>query len=151
MTAPVWPQVKAKIAATIPTLSGLPADVEVVAGPPVTGDAPEKYVTVGFVDGDNAGTYQTALEYDGFVRREVGEVRSQIVAQLGDSDSSLAETDAFAIAEAIDAWTRDDRTLGGVLSPDSVVETTVEVHSVTNANGTATVLIHSLRYTTTTT
>lgn len=145
---PVWPSVKAVMAATIPTLAGL-SDVEVLAGPSITGDAPERYVTVGYVDGDNAGTFQTTLEYDGWSRREVGEVRSQIVAQTGDSDGSIAEADCFAVADAIDAWIRDDRRLANTLSPDSMVETTVEVHSVSNANGSATVLIHVLRYSTT--
>jgi len=145
---PAWPSVKAAMVTTIPTLAGL-TDVEVLAGPPITGDAPERYVTVGYVDGDNAGTYQTALQYDGWSRREVGEIRSQIVAQTGDADGSIAEGDCFAVADAIDAWTRDDRRLTGVLSPDSSVETSVEVHSVSNANGSATVLIHVLRYSTT--
>lgn len=149
MPAAIWPKVKAALAAGVPTISSL-TDVEVYAGPPISGEAPERYITIGYVEGDNAGTYQQAREYDGFFTREVGEVRTQIVAQRGESDGSLAEADCFAAADAIDAWVWADRTLGGVLSQDSMVETTVEVHSVSNAAGTATVLIHAFRYTTTT-
>lgn len=146
-----WPQVKAALAAAIPTLpvTGI-TDVLVFNGPPISGDAPARYVTVGYVDGDNAGTFQTQLEYDGSCRREVGEVRTQIVSQNGETDGSAAEADCFALADALDAWVWANRRLGGVLSPDSQVETTVEVHSISNANGSATALIHMCRYTTTT-
>ncbi|MGZ4617175.1 MAG: hypothetical protein ACXV3F_00295 [Frankiaceae bacterium] len=144
-----WPHVKAWLAATIPTLSGL-SDVQVFTGPPVSGEDPDRYVTIGYVTDDKGGTYQQVQSDDGFVWQETGEIHSQIVAQSGDEDESIAEGGAFAIADAIDAAIRNDRRLGNTLSPDSTVESVVEVLSVSNAAGTATALVHTLRYITTT-
>ena len=144
-----WPRVKAWMVATIPTLPGL-ADVLVTNGPETSGDAPNRYVQVGFVTDDNAGTYQQSLAYDGTVTQEVGELRSEIVAQAGDADPSIAEADCFAIADALDMVIRADHTLGGTLSRDGFAETTVEVKSEANEYGTATALVYVLRYTTTT-
>lgn len=146
--AVAWPHVKAWLVSTIPTLSGL-SDVVVYAGPPATEDDPARYVTVGFVTDDSGGAYQQTEAYDGLVWQEIGEVRSQFVAQLGDEDPSLAEANCFAMADALDAKIRNDRTLGGTLSPEGTTETSVEVHTISNPNGTATALVHVLRYTTT--
>lgn len=145
-----WPKVKAWLVATIPTLPGMPAGVQVYAGPPITGDDPQRYVTVGFVTDDKGGTYQQTENAGGFDWDEVGEVRSQIVAQYGDSDPSLAENDAFAIADAIEQAIRSDHTLGKTLDPTGTAESIVEVLSVADPDGTATALVHTLRYTTTT-
>ena len=144
-----WPLVKAWLVATVPTLPGM-SDILVTAGPPVSGSAAARYVTVGFVTDDAGGTYQQAQSYDGTVWDEIGEVRSQIVAQSGGSQQSAPEAGAFAIADAIDAAIRADRTLSGVLSDNGTVESAVEIHSISNANGNATALVHVLRYTTTT-
>lgn len=144
-----WPKVKAWLVATIPTLPGL-EDVEVIAGPPNTGDSPERYITVGFVSGDKAGTYQLTRNPDGYQWDEIGELRSEIVAHLGDSDPSFAESDAFAAADAIDKRIRSDSTLGGTLSRNATVESVIEVDSISNMNGTATALVIALHYTTTT-
>lgn len=147
--ATAWPRVKAWLVATIPTLPGL-ADVVVLNGPEVAGDAPDRYVTVGFVTDDKAGTYQRTAIYDGTSWQEVGEVRSEIVAQGGDSDPSIAEAECFAIADAIEAAANADQTLGRTLSPEAIVESIVEVESIANPDGTATALVFTLRYTTTT-
>jgi hypothetical protein len=144
-----WPHVKAWLAATIPTLPGL-SDVVVYAGPPISGESPERYVTVGFVTDDHGGQYQQLQTDDGTVWQEIGEVRSQIVAQVGDTDPTIAESECFAIADALDAAIRADRCLGGTLSLDGTSESAVEVHSVSNSLGTATALVHVLRYTTVT-
>lgn len=144
-----WPHVKAWIAATIPTLAGLD-DVTVFAGPSPSGASPARFVEVGFVDDDNGGSYQRTPAYDGTVWTETGEIRTKIVAQSGSGDPSGAETQAFAVADALDAKVRADRTLGGVLSQDGFVDTLVDVVSVSNANGTATGLVYVLRYSTTT-
>lgn len=145
-----WPTVKAALAAAAGALSEF-ADAEIYVGPVATMDVPLKYLAVGFVnDENNAGTYERAPAYDGSVWAETGEVRSTIVAQAGDSDPSIAEGDAFAMADALDGWIRDNRTLGGVLSPDSDIRTSVDVLSISNSEGTATELVLVLTYTTTT-
>ena len=77
-------------------------------------------------------------------------MRSTIVAQSGDSDPSFAEGDAFTMADALDAWIQANRTLGGALSPDSDIRTSIDVLSISNARGTATELVYVLTYTTTT-
>jgi hypothetical protein len=144
-----WPLVRAWLVATIPTLPGL-SDVVVYAGPPVTGDNPHRYVTVGFVTDDHGGQYQKLQTDDGTVWQEVGEVRCQIVAQDGGTDVAVTQADAFAIADALEVVVRADRRLGGTLSPEGTSEWATEVHSVTDPNGVATALVHSLRYTTVT-
>lgn len=145
-----WPAVKAALAAAAPGLSEF-ADASVYVGPTPTSEAPAKALEVGFVnDENNAGTYERALAYDGTVWSETGNVRSTILAQAGDSDPSIAEGDAFAMADALAAWIQGDPTLGGVLSLDSEVRTSVDVLSIANANGTATELVLTLTYTTTT-
>lgn len=144
-----WPKVKAWLVATIPTLPGL-SDVLVSSGFPTWGDSPDRYVTVGFVTDDHGGTYQQVQYYDGSSWQETGEVRSEMVAQFGDEDPTLAEAAVFAIADALEAAIRADRTLGHTLSPEGTAESIVEVHSLANADGTATGLVHTLRYTTVT-
>jgi hypothetical protein len=144
-----WPLVKAWLAALIPSLPGL-SDVTVTTGPQTSGSASSRYVTVGYVADDASGGYQQLQSYDGSVWDEVGEVRTQIVAQSGAESDTTVETTAFAMADAIDAAIRADHTLGHTLAPNGTVETSVEVHSISNANGTATALVHVLRYTTTT-
>lgn len=146
----VWPDVKAALAAaarTLPAFSG----AEIVVGSTPSMSAATRYFAVGFVnDEDNAGTYQRAPVYDGTVWSETGEVRSTIVAQAGDADPSVAEAAAFDMADAFDAWVQANRTLGGVLSPDSDIRVSVDVLSIGNSNGTATELVLVVTYTTTT-
>jgi hypothetical protein len=149
--ATAWPQVKAWIAATVPGLLPAFQDAEVYSGLPATMSAAGKFITVGAVgEEDNAGTYGRSPHPDGFSWTEIGDVRSMIVAQSGDSDGATNEASAFAMAEALDAAIHGDRTLGGVLSVDSLAETSIDVLVISNANGTATALVHNLRYTTTT-
>jgi hypothetical protein len=144
-----WPLVKSWLVEKIPTLPGL-ADVAVYAGPPTTSESAERYVTVGFVADDNGGMYIQERWGDGSVWLETGEVRSQIVAQVGDTDPAISEGLCFAIADALDSAIRTGRNLDGTLSAEGTCDSSVEVHSVSNANGTATALVHVLRYTTTT-
>jgi hypothetical protein len=144
-----WPLVKAWLVGVIPTL-GI-SDLTVQTGPPVSGSAAQKYVTVGYVADDSGGTYQRMESYDGTSWDETGDVRSQIVSQAGSlSQQADVEASAFAVADALDARIRSDHTLGGLLSANGTVDTTVEVHSITNGNGIATALVYVLRYTTTT-
>ena len=145
-----WPAVKAALVAGAQSLPEF-TDVTVFVGPQATKAAPRKMLEVGFVnDENNAGTYERAPAYDGTVWSETGEVRSTIVAQSGDADGSTAEVDAFAMADALDVWIDGDRTLGGALSLDSDLRTSIDVLSISNTRGTATELVYVLTYTTTT-
>jgi hypothetical protein len=143
-----WPNVKNWLVTTIPTLPDL-SDVAVSDGPPVGRAAPKRYVSVGFVEDDNAGTYSREPAYDGSVWSETGDVRARIVAQSGTPDGS-AQGDAFEIVEAIHEAIVADTTLGGALSEDSAVHVAVDVLSIANARGAATELVLTLTYTTTT-
>ena len=145
-----WPAVRNALAAGA---GGLPefADASIYVGPTPTNEAPTKAFEVGFVnDENNAGTYSRALAYDGTVWSETGDVRSTLVANAGDSDPLVAEGDAFDMADALIAWVEADPTLGGVLSLDSEVRLAVDVLSISNPDGTATELVLTLTYTTTT-
>ena len=146
----VWPLVKASLAAGAGSLPAF-SDAGIYLGPQATAEDLPKKFEVGFVNDENAsGTYGRAPAYDGTVWSETGEVRSTLVAQAGDSDPSIAEGDAFAMADALDAWVQSDITLGGVLSPDCDVRTAIDVLSISNSAGTATELVYVLTYTTTT-
>ena len=146
----VWPLVRSALAGGAGALSAF-SDALIVVGPQTSNDSAPKKFEVGFVnDENNAGTFSRSLAYDGTVWNETGDLRSTIVAQSGDSDPSFAAADAFAMADALDAWIQADRTLGGVLSPDSEVRTAVDVLSISNAAGTATELVYVLTYSTTT-
>lgn len=145
-----WPHVKQWL---VDTAIGLPAfaDADVAAGIQATYSAASKYMAVGAVmNEDNAGTFQRQQVYDGSVWSETGEVRSLVVAQSGDADGSQQETAAFAMVEALDAAIHADRRLGGLLSADAEVRTSTDVLVISNADGTATALVHVLTYTTTT-
>lgn len=143
-----WPLVKAWLVdsfAALPSMSG----GMVFGGVPVTKAAPTRFVTVGFVEDDNAGTFEVQPDYDGSVNSEVGEVRSKIVVNTGGSGVT-AEEAAFSIVDEINAAIYADQTLGGLLSPEATAFCSVDVLAISNARGTATELVHVLRYTTTT-
>jgi hypothetical protein len=111
-------------------------------GPPVTQDAPQSFVTVGFVLGeDNAGSYEQ-LYQPGGLREESGTVLSEIVCATGDTDLSAVRTRAFALADAWSAAVSADGTLGGVVRSSSL---TVDVQSI-NAGGASQRLIATLTY-----
>lgn len=110
-----WPLVHAHLVATLPTLAGWPSNV--YDGPPVTGDAPTRYATVGYVFGeDNGGDFRTDTAGNGFQIEETGSVRGEIVTTTGSADLVTVRAQAFAMADALEAYVRGNRTLGGVLS-----------------------------------
>lgn len=146
--ATAWPAVKAWLAAKAPTLPEF-ADATVFSGVPASQAAPAQYFAVGAVmEEDNAGTFSRQDAYDGTVWQEQGDVRSMIVAQSGQADGSANEAAAFAMAAALDTVIHADRTLGGTLSRDATVQTSVDVLAISNARGTATALVYVLHYTT---
>ena len=143
-----WPLVVARLLALLPTLSGWSA-VTVIDGPLVSADVPTDYVTVGYVDNDQAGTYITAQSPDGFRYVETGTVRSQLNCVTGDSDLAGMRARVFALMDAVEGAVRADRRLG-VLSPEGTSELDVDVLSLQNAAGTAQQLTFTLHYQTVT-
>jgi hypothetical protein len=128
MTA-AWPRIVARLIDVLPTLPGWDG-VEVYDGPPVTGDAPPVFVTVGFVLGENnAGSYeQTRNGEQGWqgALEESGTVLSEIVCATGDVDLPAVRARAFALADAWEAWVSADETLG-VMGRSSISSLTVDV------------------------
>ncbi|GAC1375211.1 MAG: hypothetical protein NVSMB4_03250 [Acidimicrobiales bacterium] len=143
-----WPLVVSRM---VTLLKGLPAwsNVAVYDGPPVTGDIPNQWCTVGYVEDDKAGNYVGTQHDDGFSRHETGEVRCQLACNTGDDDLPGMRTQLFGLLDAVDAAVRADRRLG-VLSPEGTSTFSVEVESFKSAHGTAQVAVFALHYTTVT-
>lgn len=148
MPSSKWTTVKGWLVDTFPTLTSM-ATATTFDGPPVTRGNPQRFVTVGFVEDDNAGTFSQQSDYDGSVRSEVGEVRSKIVWNSGSSATSSTEGAAFAVVNELSGLIEQDQTLGNLLSPEATAFLAVDVLQLSNARGTATELVLTLRYTTT--
>jgi hypothetical protein len=146
MTA--WPQVKARLTDWLPTLPGW-GEVVVYSGPPVTGDAPVDYATVGFVVGeDYAGTFEPAADQFGDVALEVGTVRSELVCTTGDVDLPAVEARAFGYFDAWQTALRADPTMGGALTHPAAATLAVDVAPSQDPSGAEQRLIVTLTYST---
>lgn len=94
-------------------------------GPPVTADTPLRWVTVGWAEDDAgaaSGSSRRVPMYDGTIWGEEGTVLCEIVAQAEESDISAPRASAFDFYDTLAAAVEADRTLGGLLSPDSTIE-----------------------------
>jgi len=141
-----WPLIAERLLGLLPTLSGW-TDVQVFDGPPVTGDIPADYATVGYVSDSQAGTYSLMQDDDGFQWGETGTIRSQLTCVTGDEDG-LADcrTRAFALMDSVETYVRSDRTLGGVISPAGTSQLDVEVVSMQSGNGSGQTVVFTLTY-----
>lgn len=131
----VWPAIveqQKTLLPTLPTWSG----VQLYDGPPLTGDTPTEYLTLGFVLGeDYGGTYEQA-EGPGPFMQETGQLRSELVVLSGESDVLAAlRTRAFALTDAWAAAIRADQTLGGVMQPSSTASLAVDIQPVQTRTG----------------
>ena len=146
--AAAWPRVVNRLVAWLPTLPGW-ADVAVYDGPPVTGDTPGSFVTVGYVPGEDFGgsyeqtrngenSWQGALE-------EAGSVRCELVCWTGDVGLAAQRAAAFALIDAWEAALSADERLG-VLPPSSTSSLSVDVQPVQNSAGAAQRLTVTLSY-----
>lgn len=144
MTA--WPRVVDALVAILPTLpewSGVP----VFDGPPVTSSNPTTYCTVGYVEDDDAGSYERDERRSDYRVQETGEVRCHVVAQSGSTnDLPALRARVFALADAFEASVRADQSLGGVLSADGTTTVTASVRSVQNEQGAGQSLVLAVRY-----
>lgn len=141
-----WPRVHARLVALLPTLSGWPADV--FDGPPVTGNAPTRYATVGYVFGEDSGGEFRTDTTNAYRIEETGSVRGEIVATTGTADIASVRAQAFALADALEAAIRADRTLGGVLSADGLATLRFDVVPAQTQQGATQRLPFSVDYTT---
>jgi len=139
-----WPLVHARLVALLPTLPGWPADV--FDGPPVTGNAPTRYATVGYVFGEDAGGDFRTDTTNAYRIEEAGSVRGEIVATTGSADLATVRQQAFAMADALEASVRADRTLGGALSPDGLATLRFDVVPAQTQQGATQRLAFSVDY-----
>ena len=121
----------------------------VLDGPLISADVPTDYVTVGYVDNEQAGSYNQVQDPNGFQYVETGTVRSQLNCTTGDTDLAGMRARVFALVDAVEAAVRLDRRLG-VLSPAGTSELVVDVLSLQNSAGTAQQLTLTLHYQTVT-
>lgn len=144
-----WPLIAQGLVTTLPTLPGWDI-VTVFDGPQVGDNVPSDFVTVGYVQDEHAGTFTKMQHPNGFEWQESGTIRSRLVSQSGATDLSAVRGRVFSLADAFEAWVRADRTLSGLLSKDSSVETSVDVMSTQNNAGAAQALVLTVLYTTVT-
>lgn len=144
MSAAWWQVVINRLVASLPTLPGW-STVSIFDGPPVTGDAPRDYVTVGFVSGEAfAGTYDR-LRGEANLVEETGTIRSELVCLTGDVDLPTVRARAFALADAWEAWVEADQTLG-VLGPSATASLAVDVAPAQTTEGAEQRLVLTLTY-----
>jgi hypothetical protein len=144
-----WPLVKRRLVVLLPTLPGW-AGATVYDGPPVTGDAPTVYCTVGYVEGEDfGGSYEQTRNGEGAWQgalQESGTVRCELVLWSGDpADLPALEARAFALVDAWEASVSRDERLG-VLGPSSTSSLAVDVQPVQNTGGAAQRLTVTLTY-----
>lgn len=143
MTA--WPTLYARLLVRLPQLAGWSA-VELFDGPPVTGDVPTDYCTVGFVlREDFAGSFESTAG-PGDLTVEVGTLRSEIVCSTGDVDLPTVRARAFALADAVRAEVARDPTWG-VLPQGSSSSLAVDVEPGQTTSGSVQRLTVTLSYT----
>lgn len=146
---PVWPLVHDALLAGLPLLPAF-ADVPVYDGMPVTGDSPPAWVTVGFVTDEGAGAFQQDLDPSGFATTETGSVVCHIAANAGDGDPSITRTTAFGLFAAWQTWAFNNPTLDGRIPSGQVLNLSAQVDGVQNPQGSATGLIVTVTYQSTT-
>jgi hypothetical protein len=139
-----WPVVHARLVALLPTLAGWPQFV--YDGPPVTGDAPFAYATVGYaLNRDGAGSFSQTRAGNGFQVEESGSVQCELVTLTGDADLASMRVQGFALIDVLDASLRADQTLG-VLAPASTCSLSVDVIPEQSTAGAVQRLAFSIDY-----
>jgi hypothetical protein len=144
-----WPVLKRRLVVLLPTLPGW-SGVTVYDGPPVTGDAPTAYCTVGYEAGEDfGGSYEQTRNGDGAWQgalQETGTVRCELVLWSGDpADLPALEARAFALVDAWESEVSRDEALG-VLGPPSSASLSVDVQPVQTSGYTAQRLTVTVTY-----
>jgi hypothetical protein len=127
------PLIIAAHVAVLPTLTGW-AGVPVYEGAALRRDDVDEYLTVGYVAG--ADDPQVSLEVvphaDG-TTREAGTLACQLIT--AQADVATARARVFDLVAPWSAWLLRDRTLGGVLLPQSTAHLLVDVALATTRSG----------------
>lgn len=139
-----WPVVKRRLVNLMPTLPGW-SQVSVYDGPPVTGEVPTAYITVGYVVGEDfGGTYEQSRGV-GNLLEELGSVRCELVCSTGNVDLASVESTSFALVDALEQSIANDQTLG-VLHPSSTSSLAVDVQPAQTTAGATQRLTVTLNY-----
>jgi hypothetical protein len=149
MTAPRWPDVFDGLLALLPTLPDT-ADVSVFDEAPPTGDVSMNWVSVGYIADDGAGDFAQERDPSGFATVETGTVTCHVSFNVGEVAPGVTRARAFGYVGKWQSALEADQTLGGFLPPGSVVNLSAQVLNIENAQGTATDLLVSVAYETTT-
>lgn len=140
-----WPVVHARLVSLLQTLPGW-GQVSVYDGPPVTGDNPATYATVGYVlDESSGGSFSHTRSGGGYQVEETGTVRCELVATVGDADLTSVRTRAFGLLDALEQSLRTDQTLG-VMPQGATAELSVDVLPLQTQTGAQQRLPFSLNY-----
>lgn len=140
-----WPLIKRRLVEHLPNLPGW-SQVAVYDGPPVTGDSPTDFVTVGFVRGEDfAGSYEQTPPVGPWSMEEAGTLRSELVCATGDTDLPGMELRAFALVDAWQEWVTADPKLG-VLNPSSTASLAVDVQPQQTTAGAVQRLVVTVSY-----
>lgn len=140
-----WPLIHARLVELLPTLAGW-EDVPAFDGPPITGDTPRDYVTVGYVIAeDSAGTFSHIRSGGGYQVEETGGIRCELVSTVGETDLATVRARAFALLDALEQEIRRDQTLG-VLSTEGTSALDVDVVPVQTTSGAQQRLVFTIQY-----
>lgn len=98
-----------------PADDGTPG-VVVADGPQVTDDATPDWLVIGF-DGDPNGDFEAATSVGGWAdlstgREEEFQITVAAIASRGDTDIVTARLRAYEIAAPVEAWLREDPSIG---------------------------------------
>lgn len=140
-----WPRVVDALVTLLPAM--LPTvvvyDGEPLPNPPTD----QRFLTVGFVDGeDSAGPFNQELGTIDGLREESGEVRCELVSWVGEDDPASVRADVLALLDQLDAGIRANQTLDGALGPLGVCVLAGEMVP-RKSNGTAIRVPLSVQYT----
>lgn len=145
MTAPRWPDVYAAILALLPTLPSA-TGMDIFDGQPLDNTS-WKYVTVGFVTDDGAGSFRQQRDPSGFATQEAGDVICKVGFNAGDDSPTITRGLAFALVGDWQTAFERDQTFGGLLGADSTLDLSAQVLAVKDPQGTATELLVTVTYT----
>ncbi len=139
------PLIIAAHATKLPTLTGW-ADVAVYEGQDTRRDDVRRWVTLGYVRGDDGPAVHIQPETDGQRQnREAGSILCNLI--VADADIAAARTTVFGLLEPWAEWFATDRTLGAVLLGHSLIELVADVALTTTRAGATASAVVTITYT----
>lgn len=126
-------------------------NVNISDGQPFQNDSTPQFLSVGWSpDAVSAGAYSKTLHPNGFEYIETGSIVSRLVCNSTSTGLASPRALIFFLADQFEQSIRNDRTLGGVLSPDSSCDVSTEVFPVQAATGSAYGAVFTVTYLTVT-